>query len=970
LSSPKPNPDTPAHEPAESSANSPLNTSFERLEAENPISSSNESNPEIIEAQKDRLIQELREHLEGLEVGSDAIVTSNKELRQFVSNQLLEAMSETAEDETRKQRAQSLFVDHGYLDEVLHELRSADSAEARATAARTIGLVGSQRGTASLIAALFDESPEVCAAAADSLAKIGDPAVSAGPLNAIIEGPTQRSETELTELLESEKLSGVQESAVQTSDIAASLEAVETVIDSTGVVGIDDNEEIDVSEDPASLTEEERLFQEHRSLIKQIEALEKQLRAAMALRLEAEKDARVKAEQESRFRAQIAARRHEEEEARKRAEEKVSRRRYEDERKLAIDQLARLHAEEEAQHRVQEEERLRLQTQSLKQSATDILNRLDAEVERRKALEVAQRAEMERALLEATALHNAEILRLNNEEELLSRAVENTRVRLAEVETASRKAQSEAQRLAEERARLEAAEAASRAEAEAIREAEARRRAEQEQLVQRADELRRLGEDIAARRRALEASLEKAEEEDRHLLELEARTQAAEESRRQIQAERMRLESEIRERMAREEHLLAELRSRAHEDEQRLAEAAQQRVAEQERRLADLEALRERLEAEAQHRAEHELQMLSDIETLRDSENEMRKRIEEAEAARQSLEINHKRTSELVLQAESEARMRALEDEGTMARLEEVRRTLGEEAQARAEQEERIKKEIELLRSREAEQKNRVEQEVRRRAEAEFRLQQEKSRLKIEEEARMKAELTVELLEPQEKKEDDVIEWHEEPAQDFRRVEPPATQRLTMAFRAEATRAVAHTLDPESAADLPEAVVGKLTSNDPEDRAVAVTSLPSLGGQHTFSLLVSFFDDPSQAVRNAAARALREVDPARPVEPFTRALEAASPERRHNIGSAIATSGLAEEAINQLDAESREETYNALCLLFVMAKAGEVLPLVQAIEGHPDVEVRRAAIKLLNLSGQSELADAAAKRRLGHHVDS
>jgi hypothetical protein len=44
-----------------------------------------------------------------------------------------------------------------------------------------------------------------------------------------------------------------------------------------------------------------------------------------------------------------------------------------------------------------------------------------------------------------------------------------------------------------------------------------------------------------------------------------------------------------------------------------------------------------------------------------------------------------------------------------------------------------------------------------------------------------------------------------------------------------------------------------------------------------------------------------------------------------------------------------------------MAKAGEVQPLVHAIESHSDAEVRSAAIKLLNLSGQAELAQAATK---------
>jgi hypothetical protein len=372
---------------------------------------------------------------------------------------------------------------------------------------------------------------------------------------------------------------------------------------------------------------------------------------------------------------------------------------------------------------------------------------------------------------------------------------------------------------------------------------------------------------------------------------------------------------------------------------------------------------------ETQQRLEREQELLEETEALRNSEAEMRRRVEEAEAARNSADVNHKRTAELVIRAEAEARTRALENERAIAKLEEVCRALSIEAQARAEQEDRLKKEIELLRSNETEQKDRIEQEVRRRADAEFRLQQEKNRLKIAEEARVKAELEVGLLQSQAKPVSDVEELHDDPAQNLRRLEPPATQRLTMAFRAEASRSVWHHVDPELLSDLPSDLVAQLASNDPEDRAAALALIPT-SGPNIFNLLVNFFDDPSQQVRNAAARALRALDPSRPVESFTRALENASPERRHNIGSTIASSGLAEEAVNQLDAESREETYSALCLLFVMAKTGEVTPLVQAIESHPDVEVRRAAIKLLNLSGHSDLADAAAKRRLGHQTDS
>ena len=101
--------------------------------------------------------------------------------------------------------------------------------------------------------------------------------------------------------------------------------------------------------------------------------------------------------------------------------------------------------------------------------------------------------------------------------------------------------------------------------------------------------------------------------------------------------------------------------------------------------------------------------------------------------------------------------------------------------------------------------------------------------------------------------------------------------------------------------------------------------------------------------------------PERPVEPFTRALKEGSTERSAKIGQAISDSGIATQAINSLSSEDRDETYNGLCLLLTMAKTGEVQPLVQSIETHGDAEVRLAAIRLLKLSGQEELASALLK---------
>jgi HEAT repeat protein len=155
----------------------------------------------------------------------------------------------------------------------------------------------------------------------------------------------------------------------------------------------------------------------------------------------------------------------------------------------------------------------------------------------------------------------------------------------------------------------------------------------------------------------------------------------------------------------------------------------------------------------------------------------------------------------------------------------------------------------------------------------------------------------------------------------------------------------------------------ELRSAHPYKRVAALAGLARQGNAEDLALISGCFDDPSPQVRNAAARALRDREPDRTVESFTRAIEEGSPQRARNIGVAIADSGLASEALQDLNAQSREETYKALSLLFVMAKSGQIQPLIQAIEEHPELEVCSAAVKLLNLSGQPDAAEAALQRR-------
>jgi HEAT repeat protein len=145
--------------------------------------------------------------------------------------------------------------------------------------------------------------------------------------------------------------------------------------------------------------------------------------------------------------------------------------------------------------------------------------------------------------------------------------------------------------------------------------------------------------------------------------------------------------------------------------------------------------------------------------------------------------------------------------------------------------------------------------------------------------------------------------------------------------------------------------MARLQSSDSSNRAAALVDLAEAGGEESFTLITRSFDDPSVEVRNAAARALYSLNPEM-ANTFTRALREASPERRRKIGSAIAASGLATNAINSLTGEGRDRTYDAFSILFLMAKAGEVQPLMQAIAKHQNNEVRLTAVKLLALSNQ------------------
>ncbi|MDT4955963.1 MAG: hypothetical protein QOJ02_4101 [Acidobacteriota bacterium] len=520
----------------------------------------------------------------------------------------------------------------------------------------------------------------------------------------------------------------------------------------------------------------------------------------------------------------------------------------------------------------------------------------------------------------------------------------------AEEEEARQRAEEEERKREEERLRVEE-EARQQAEAQQLAEVEAQRQAEEERLrleaeaKQRAEEkARRQAEEEAARLRAEEEARQREEEERRQAAAAEAaRVKALEEAARQRAAEEARRQEEV-ERQA---------------EAARQAEAERLRLEEETRQRAEAEAAQRRAEEAARLRVEEEARLRTEEEARRKAEEEARRRSEE-EARLRAEEESRQRAEEARLAAEAQAQRAEEEEARRLAAEESAAAILNAEAILPFEHE--VADEAVTIESQDV---TPVEPFIERNdgtasdwievdvSDAKLVHHAEPSHLASPaEEAAMQSPVSMEshAAEPA------VQQTKEIEPSSFEIVEEPAAARPV-------TKEIDYAVQEKGIASLdefstvPGVILKRLSSEEPTERAAAVADLARVGGEDSFRELSAAFDDPAVEVRNAAVRSLFDINSDRAAT-FTRALREAPPERRRKIGAALASSGLASEAIGQLMGESREKTYDAFSLLFLMSKAGEVQPLMRAIEEHPNNEVRLAVVKLLALSGQQEILPA------------
>lgn len=136
-------------------------------------------------------------------------------------------------------------------------------------------------------------------------------------------------------------------------------------------------------------------------------------------------------------------------------------------------------------------------------------------------------------------------------------------------------------------------------------------------------------------------------------------------------------------------------------------------------------------------------------------------------------------------------------------------------------------------------------------------------------------------------------------------------------------------------------------------RAAKGIELRPAGDQ--FDRLAASVLECSDDQRPRAFRLLYNHDPERAASFLNMVLHAGNREERQQIGASLEASGLVDDAIRDLTGSSHNHSYRAFSLLFLIAKAGTVKPLIRVIEDHPNIELRLALIRLLGTSGAPDL---------------
>lgn len=142
---------------------------------------------------------------------------------------------------------------------------------------------------------------------------------------------------------------------------------------------------------------------------------------------------------------------------------------------------------------------------------------------------------------------------------------------------------------------------------------------------------------------------------------------------------------------------------------------------------------------------------------------------------------------------------------------------------------------------------------------------------------------------------------------------------------------------------------------DSSVRSAAVTALGSIDHESVFAPVLIALADDTREVRAAAARTLSGLHFDRAAA-YTRVMQTADNNTLHDFAKACVKTGIVGQAADWLGSEDRRHAHEAASLFSMLAKAGELEPIVDLVKTHKDNQVRLAAVRALQAADPVQAA--------------
>lgn len=139
-------------------------------------------------------------------------------------------------------------------------------------------------------------------------------------------------------------------------------------------------------------------------------------------------------------------------------------------------------------------------------------------------------------------------------------------------------------------------------------------------------------------------------------------------------------------------------------------------------------------------------------------------------------------------------------------------------------------------------------------------------------------------------------------------------------------------------------------------RSKAVTALSEFDHESVFEPILLANADSSREVRAAAARGLTKLTFNR-AEAWTRIVETGDDAQIARAARAAIESGFVEMSFERLVHPDRQHAYEAFALMALLIKAGETEKILDTLETHRDINVRRAILRIIKVTKDQKTLD-------------